>query len=85
MSRRQPGKWRDESGSFTIEASLVLPVVLVVTALLLFLCLYIYQKSMLAQASAARPSARHISGTTAIKRHAPDPWSKDCMIHCIGG
>lgn len=53
MSRRQLGKWRDESGNFTIEASLVLPIVLVVTALLLFLCLYIYQKSMLAQASAA--------------------------------
>lgn len=36
-----------------MEASLVLPVVLMVTALLLFLCLYIYQQSMLVQASAA--------------------------------
>lgn len=46
-------KWKDESGSFTIEASLVLPIVLMVTVLLLFLCLYIYQQSMLVQASAA--------------------------------
>ncbi|VTR30011.1 Uncharacterised protein [Actinobacillus pleuropneumoniae] len=36
-----------------MEASLVLPVVLMVTVLLLFLCLYIYQQSMLVQASAA--------------------------------
>jgi hypothetical protein len=36
-----------------VEASLVLPVVLMVTVLLLFLCLYIYQQSMLVQASAA--------------------------------
>lgn len=36
-----------------MEASLVLPIVLMVTVLLLFLCLYIYQKSMLVQASAA--------------------------------
>jgi hypothetical protein len=35
-----------------VEASLVLPIVLMVTVLLLFLCLYIYQQSMLAQASA---------------------------------
>ncbi|KOR82414.1 TadE family protein [Paenibacillus solani] len=46
-------RWKDESGSFTIEASLVLPIVLMVTVLLLFLCLYIYQQSMLVQASAA--------------------------------
>lgn len=36
-----------------MEASLVLPIVLMVTVLLLFLCLYIYQQSMLVQASAA--------------------------------
>lgn len=46
-------RWKDETGSFTVEASLVLPVVLMVTVLLLFLCLYIYQQSMLVQASAA--------------------------------
>ncbi len=36
-----------------MEASLVLPIVLMVTVLLLFLCLYIYQQSMLVQASVA--------------------------------
>jgi hypothetical protein len=46
-------RWKDETGSFTVEASLVLPIVLMVTVLLLFLCLYIYQQSMLVQASAA--------------------------------
>ncbi|GAE09720.1 TadE family protein [Paenibacillus sp. JCM 10914] len=50
---RRSTKWNDDSGNFTIEASLVLPIVLLVTALFIFLCLYIYQQSMLAQASAA--------------------------------
>lgn len=45
--------WKDNEGNFTIEASLVLPIVLLVTALLLFLCLYIYQRSFLVQASSA--------------------------------
>ncbi|MCV4233236.1 pilus assembly protein [Virgibacillus sp. LDC1] len=53
MSKRLPRGWKDETGSFTVEASLVLPIVLMVTVLLLFLCLYIYQQSMLVQASAA--------------------------------
>lgn len=53
MNNRFQRRWKDETGSFTVEASLVLPVVLMVTALLLFLCLYIYQQSMLVQASAA--------------------------------
>ncbi|MEC0257776.1 TadE family protein [Paenibacillus lautus] len=53
MSKRLPRRWKDETGSFTVEASLVLPIVLMVTVLLLFLCLYIYQQSMLVQASAA--------------------------------
>lgn len=45
--------WKNDEGNFTIEASLVLPIVLLVTALLLFLCLYIYQRSFLVQASSA--------------------------------
>lgn len=45
--------WKNNEGNFTIEASLVLPIVLLVTALLLFLCLYIYQNSFLVQASSA--------------------------------
>ncbi|MEC0309939.1 pilus assembly protein [Paenibacillus lautus] len=53
MSKRLPRRWKDETGSFMVEASLVLPIVLMVTVLLLFLCLYIYQQSMLVQASAA--------------------------------
>ncbi|WP_098748701.1 TadE family protein [Paenibacillus sp. EZ-K15] len=53
MSKGFQRRWKDESGSFTVEASLVLPIVLMVTVLLLFLCLYIYQQSMLVQASAA--------------------------------
>ncbi|WP_339294824.1 TadE family protein [Paenibacillus sp. FSL W7-1279] len=53
MNNRFQRRWKDETGSFTVEASLVLPIVLMVTVLLLFLCLYIYQQSMLVQASAA--------------------------------
>lgn len=45
--------WRDARGQFTIEASLVLPIVFLVVAMLLFLCLYLYQKSFLTQASSA--------------------------------
>lgn len=45
--------WKSNEGNFTIEASFVLPIVLLVTALLLFLCLYVYQKSFLVQASSA--------------------------------
>lgn len=51
LSKR--GIWRSSEGNFTIEASLVLPIVLLVVALLLFMCLYIYQKSFLVQASSA--------------------------------
>lgn len=51
LSRR--AIWKNNEGNFTIEASLVLPIVLMVVALLLFLCLYIYQKSFLVQASSA--------------------------------
>jgi len=40
--------WKDE-GSFTIEASLLLPIIMFITMLLLFFCLYSYQKSMLLQ------------------------------------
>jgi len=39
--------WSNQKGSFTIEASLVFPIVFLVTILLLFLSLYVYQKSTL--------------------------------------
>jgi hypothetical protein len=42
-------KLKDDRGSFTIEASLLLPMVMCITMLLLFFCLYSYQKSMLLQ------------------------------------
>ncbi|WP_343045079.1 TadE family protein [Paenibacillus lemnae] len=45
--------WNRQEGNFTIEASLVLPIVLITVSLLLFMCLYLYQKSFLLQASSA--------------------------------
>ena len=50
---RQKGFWKQSEGGFTVEASLVLPVVLFVTASLLLLCLYVYQRSFLVQAASA--------------------------------
>ncbi|MBT2292344.1 pilus assembly protein [Paenibacillus albidus] len=44
---------REDQGSFTIEASLLLPVIMFITMLLLFFCLYSYQKSMLLQVASA--------------------------------
>lgn len=43
---------RDE-GSFTVEASLLLPILMGITMLLLFFSLYSYQKSMLLQIASA--------------------------------
>lgn len=40
---------QEDEGSFTIEASLLLPIVMGITMLLLFFSLYSYQKSMLLQ------------------------------------
>jgi len=40
-------------GSFTVEASLVLPIVLFVTMMLVFFCLYVYQQSFLHQTASA--------------------------------
>ncbi|OAZ42171.1 TadE family protein [Paenibacillus polymyxa] len=38
-----------EDGSFSLEASLVFPILLLVIFIMLFFCLYIYQKSILVQ------------------------------------
>ncbi|NEU27001.1 pilus assembly protein [Paenibacillus polymyxa] len=38
-----------EDGSFSLEASLVFPILLLVIFVMLFFCLYIYQKSILVQ------------------------------------
>ncbi|MGF7049859.1 hypothetical protein J2T13_004382 [Paenibacillus sp. DS2015] len=47
------GKLKSEEGSFTVEASLVMPIVLMVTLILMFFCLYIYQQSILQQVASA--------------------------------
>ncbi|MFC3748501.1 TadE/TadG family type IV pilus assembly protein [Paenibacillus sp. GCM10012306] len=44
---------RDDRGSFTIEASLLLPIIMLITMLLLFFGLYSYQKTMLLQVASA--------------------------------
>lgn len=44
-------KLRSEEGSFTVEASLLLPIIMGIIMLLLFFSLYTYQRTMLMQAS----------------------------------
>ncbi len=44
---------RDDNGSFTLEASLVFPVILFTLCLLMFFCVLLYQKSMLTQYASA--------------------------------
>lgn len=43
---------RDIRGSFTLEASLVLPVIFIAILLLLFFCLYLYQNALLTHSAA---------------------------------
>ncbi|WP_046225530.1 TadE/TadG family type IV pilus assembly protein [Paenibacillus dauci] len=43
--------WKNTKGSFTIEASLVFPIILFTTLLILFFCMYQYQNTMLKQAA----------------------------------
>lgn len=43
--------WRNTRGSFTIEASIVFPIILFTTLLLLFFCMVLYQNTMLKQAA----------------------------------
>ncbi|MBP1903441.1 hypothetical protein J2Z32_000053 [Paenibacillus turicensis] len=49
---RNKGNMRDIRGSFTLEASLVLPVIFIAILLLLFFCLYLYQNAFLAHSAA---------------------------------
>ncbi|AIQ51081.1 TadE/TadG family type IV pilus assembly protein [Paenibacillus sp. FSL R7-0331] len=44
---------RSDEGSFTVEASLLLPIIMMITMLLLFFSLYTYQRTMLLQFSSA--------------------------------
>lgn len=43
---------RNEQGSFTLESSLVFPVIFVAILILLFFCLYLYQNALLAHSAA---------------------------------
>ncbi|MDP4098871.1 pilus assembly protein [Paenibacillus sp. P96] len=40
---------KEEEGSFSLEASLVMPVILLLIFVLLFFCIYLYQKTILVQ------------------------------------
>lgn len=42
-------RWRCEEGAFTIEASILFPILLIITMLLIFFSLVIYQKALLHQ------------------------------------
>lgn len=44
---------KNDEGSFTIEASMLLPIIMGITMLLLFFCLYTYQRTMLLQVASA--------------------------------
>jgi len=46
-------KLKGNEGSFTVEASLVMPIVLMVTIILMFFCMYIYQQSIIQQVASA--------------------------------
>ncbi|WP_410513876.1 pilus assembly protein [Paenibacillus sp. BR2-3] len=72
-----------DEGSFTIEASLLLPIIMFITMLLLFFCLYSYQKSMLLQiasASAERTaynwdnSHKEVTGSFAVDQYDSLYW-----------
>lgn len=43
--------WKNTKGSFTLEASIVFPIILFTTLLILFMCMYQYQNTMLKQAA----------------------------------
>lgn len=55
LNRYEPLKkhLKNDEGSFTLEASLVFPVILFTLCLLMFFCVLLYQKSMLSQYASA--------------------------------
>jgi hypothetical protein len=74
---------QEDEGSFTIEASLLLPIIMGITMLLLFFSLYSYQKSMLLQVGSAAAeraaynwenSNRAIDGEFAAGNYDPLYW-----------
>lgn len=89
-------KLKGDQGSFTIEASILLPLVMFITMLLLFFCLYSYQKSMLLQvASVATERAaynwdnshKEISGSYAAGEHDSLYWriGDDALLASLFG
>ncbi|MEK5479210.1 pilus assembly protein [Paenibacillus sp. FSL R5-0407] len=88
---------RDREGSFTLEASLVLPIIFSTVIILLFFCLYLYQRVLLGQTAivAAERSAfvwdnsRRDPYTGAFEANHYDPlyWrlSDDGMLQSIFG
>ncbi|MNO35528.1 hypothetical protein D3C76_255820 [compost metagenome] len=89
-------KLKDDQGSFTIEASLLLPMIMCITMLLLFFCLYSYQKSMLLQvASGATERAaynwdnshKEISGAYATGEYDSLYWriGDDALLSSLFG
>ncbi|WP_081389772.1 TadE family protein [Paenibacillus odorifer] len=89
-------KLKEDRGSFTIEASLLLPLVMCITMLLLFFCLYSYQKSMLIQvASGATERAaynwgnshKEVSGSYAVGEYDSLYWriGDDALLSSLFG
>lgn len=89
-------KLKDDQGSFTIEASILLPMVMCITMLLLFFCLYSYQKSMLLQvASGATERAaynwdnshKEVSGSYAAGEYDSLYWriGDDALLSSLFG
>lgn len=89
-------KLKDDQGSFTIEASLLLPIVMFITMLLLFFCLYSYQKSMLLQVGSAATeraaynwdnSHKEVSGSYAVGEYDSLYWriGDDALLSSLFG
>lgn len=87
---------QEEEGSFTIEASLLLPIIMCITMLLLFFSLYSYQKSMLLQVGSAATeraaynwenSNRAVDGEFAAGNYDPLYWriSEDGLLGSLFG
>ncbi|NOU80095.1 pilus assembly protein [Paenibacillus sp. LMG 31459] len=87
---------QEEEGSFTIEASLLLPIIMCITMLLLFFSLYSYQKSMLLQVGSAATeraaynwenSNRAVDGEFAAGNYDPLYWriSEDGLLWSLFG
>ncbi|MFP4976067.1 TadE/TadG family type IV pilus assembly protein [Paenibacillus sp. CN-4] len=79
-------KLESSEGSFTLEASMVLPIVLLLTMLLLFFSLYSYQKSMLLQiaSTVTERAAFNWDNSYKGKGGAVEPGRYDSLYWRIG-